>query len=692
MIMDDSGLFILWPSQKAGTPAVKQCPQERNNATRLCSYVCSPAGRLQAEWEPPDTSDCSLKRPTRRDRLNNLANLANFASDISREQKKKVLTQLKNLTAEAESFDESDVTISIDVIKSILEGRRRGTEVNVAEIMLRIMDNLLKVDRGVLMAGQRKRKTATRLIKITERLALAVNIGKGFEDTDNTSVTITTPNIYVMVTKVDASEFDGLTFKMSLTEGEVTGQNKEETLITLPTSLFDKLDPAERDLVKRAQFITYKSNTFFRAIDNTTSARLSTVVAASIGDLNITNLTEPVEIKMEHENSSTANGNVTCVFWDFSLYDGRGAWSTEGCAVSSNADDGGNTIVCACNHLTNFAVLVDVYDEAQHFDSANKKALSVVSYIGCGISLLALALALVSLIGCRKRSDKANKILINLCSALFLTLMVFLVDSLVVSFAPIKTGLCTTIAASLHFFLLAVFLWMSLQAVYMYLMLVKVFETYIVHFMVKFCLVGWGIPLVIVVITLSVDVENYGHYSEICWLSRYPFYVALLAPLCLVLIFNSVIYCLVIYQICGLNSKAMTAHERYSYMSQLRAAIGLMVLLGLTWAFAIFAVGEASLVFNYLFAIFNSLQGLFIFVFHCVMKKEIKNGWKKICCRFKTTQYTTTDESGKTNSSSALKCQASETTNTETNLDSSTSTQYHIDSQFERNGRQAQKD
>ncbi|XP_070568359.1 adhesion G-protein coupled receptor G2-like [Ptychodera flava] len=151
--------------------------------------------------------------------------------------------------------------------------------------------------------------------------------------------------------------------------------------------------------------------------------------------------------------------------------------------------------------------------------------------------------------------------------------------------------------------------------------------------MVKFCLVGWGVPLVVVSVTLAIDLNNYGYNNTICWLSRYPFYGAFLAPLCLVLIFNSIIYCLVVYQICGLNSKAMTANERYSYLAQLRAAIGLMVLLGLTWVFAFFAVGQASLLFNYLFAIFNSLQGLFIFVFHCAMKAEVKAGWKKTFCR-----------------------------------------------------------
>jgi hypothetical protein len=44
------------------------------------------------------------------------------------------------------------------------------------------------------------------------------------------------------------------------------------------------------------------------------------------------------------------------------------------------------------------------------------------------------------------------------------------------------------------------------------------------------------------------------------------------------------------------------------FSQQLRGVVGVAILLGLTWAFAIFAIDQASVAFYYLFAIFNSLQ------------------------------------------------------------------------------------
>ncbi|XP_070567172.1 adhesion G-protein coupled receptor G2-like [Ptychodera flava] len=151
------------------------------------------------------------------------------------------------------------------------------------------------------------------------------------------------------------------------------------------------------------------------------------------------------------------------------------------------------------------------------------------------------------------------------------------------------------------------------------------------------------------------------------------FYIAFLAPFCLVLLFNIIVFCLVVYQICRLNSKALTADEKYGYLSQLKAAVALVVLLGLTWTFAFFAVGQASLLFNYLFAIFNSLQGLFIFVFHCAMKKDVRAWWKKTFCRCKSCQQEKEHEAtSSTNLQRTLKLSVSETDNKDENLYNST--------------------
>lgn len=46
-----------------------------------------------------------------------------------------------------------------------------------------------------------------------------------------------------------------------------------------------------------------------------------------------------------------------------------------------------------------------------------------------------------------------------------------------------------------------------------------------------------------------------------------------------------------------------------SVMTDLRSVTGLVIILGLTWGFALFAWGPLYLPFVYLFSIFNSLQG-----------------------------------------------------------------------------------
>uniref|UniRef100_A0A3B5K4V5 G-protein coupled receptors family 2 profile 2 domain-containing protein n=1 Tax=Takifugu rubripes TaxID=31033 RepID=A0A3B5K4V5_TAKRU len=69
-------------------------------------------------------------------------------------------------------------------------------------------------------------------------------------------------------------------------------------------------------------------------------------------------------------------------------------------------------------------------------------------------------------------------------------------------------------------------------------------------------------------------------------------------------------------------------------LRDLRTVASLTVLLGLTWITGFFSFGPGRVVLIYLFTIFNSLQGLFIFVFHCLMKENVRNQWRAhLCCR-----------------------------------------------------------
>ena len=55
--------------------------------------------------------------------------------------------------------------------------------------------------------------------------------------------------------------------------------------------------------------------------------------------------------------------------------------------------------------------------------------------------------------------------------------------------------------------------------------------------------------------------------------------------------------------------------------------------LGITWVFGFLAVEEASLVFQYLFCIFNALQGFLIFIFHHVREPAVRKAWMALCCK-----------------------------------------------------------
>ncbi|KTG05841.1 hypothetical protein cypCar_00001625 [Cyprinus carpio] len=240
------------------------------------------------------------------------------------------------------------------------------------------------------------------------------------------------------------------------------------------------------------------------------------------------------------------------------------------------------------------------------------------------------------------RRDYPSKILMNLSTSLLFLNMVFLLDGWLASYDI--EGLCVTVAVFLHFFLLTSFTWMGLESIHMYIALVKVFNTYIRRYILKFCLVGWGVPASIVGIVLAVGKNSYGkkYYgkgengqgTEFCWIhSPVVFYVTCVGYFSMIFLMNVAMFIVVMMQICGRNGKRSNRTLQEEILRNLRSVVSLTFLLGMTWGFAFFAWGPVSLAFMYLFSIFNSLQGLFIFVFHCALKENVQKQWRRyLCC------------------------------------------------------------
>lgn len=54
-----------------------------------------------------------------------------------------------------------------------------------------------------------------------------------------------------------------------------------------------------------------------------------------------------------------------------------------------------------------------------------------------------------------------------------------------------------------------------------------------------------------------------------------------------------------------------------------RGALALLFLLGATWIFGVLHVVQGSVITAYLFTIFNAFQGMFIFIFLCVLSRKV---------------------------------------------------------------------
>ncbi|XP_029653062.2 adhesion G-protein coupled receptor G2 [Octopus sinensis] len=351
----------------------------------------------------------------------------------------------------------------------------------------------------------------------------------------------------------------------------------------------------------------------------------SHVLSTSIPNISISNLDEPINISFNLINQNA--NKPRCVYWDESSgLDPH--WSQNGCNVSNYVP--GKEVICSCDRLKSFAVLMDVYQNEGEKENAND--LSILSNACCGISFVCLVLTIIIHVCFRNPWDlMSSKILVSLCSSLAVTNFIFLVG--MQSYVQTMAG-CKVVAGFLHYFLLTSLACMSVEAFHVFLSVVVVFKTCETSFMKKSSILAWGLPAVIVIITLAINnTDNYIKIAEVCWLSEPSFCVAFLTPVVIILIFNFILISLVTWRL--ISPQRNKRFDRKRSIVRVLGLVGLLFLFGLTWVFAFFAVSEAAKVFEYLFLVFNTLQGMFIFVFYCLYKKDTRDGVKEFVIKRK---------------------------------------------------------
>ena len=415
------------------------------------------------------------------------------------------------------------------------------------------------------------------------------------------------------------------------TESLVEELVSKDVAIVLPIGEIRKQKELDNGTSLRLSFTILANADLFDARRNTTmgSANFvvdSPVIIAQVGNSSLSNLTKPVRVFFRSRSEHNLSIVPVCVFWDTLSI--SGGWSPSGCQFKGRTNDDG-LYICECNHLTPLALLFPYFDK---MDETHKMALSLISNIGCVASMVGLFLVILTFLLFRKwRKSLGNKILFNFALALFCLTGCFLSAGLLI----FDDRLCKTAAAAMHYFLLSSFSWMVVEGIYQYLNYVVIIgaKNYKSCFMRRAGPVAWGLPILPVLGILLYDSKLYAHENDFCWMQLDAIYYTVLAPIATILLFNIVIFIGVLKSVLCLRMRAgirtsQSVQTRSWY--QFRMAVCIFFLLGLAWIFGfgvIITSNDTRKVFEYLFCIFNSLQGLVIFVFFVLRERNARKLW-----------------------------------------------------------------
>ncbi|XP_019377831.1 PREDICTED: adhesion G protein-coupled receptor L3 isoform X5 [Gavialis gangeticus] len=633
---------IMWSKTRQGQVAKQPCPM---GTVGVSTFLCLPPDGI---WDPqgPDLSNCSspwINHITQK--LKSGETAANIARELAEQTKNHL--NAGDITYSVRAMDQLVGLLDVQ-LRNLTPGGKDSAARSLNKAMVETVNNLLQpqaLNAWRDLTASDQLRAATMLLDTVEESAfvLADNLLKTDivrENTDNIQLEVarlsTDGNLEDL--KFPQNMGRGSSIQLSANTLKQNGRNGE---IRVAFVLYNNLGPYLSTENASMKLGTEAMSTNHSVIVN------SPVITAAINKEFSTKvyLADPVVFAVKHIKQSEENFNPNCSFWSYSKRTMTGYWSTQGCRLLTTNK---THTTCSCNHLTNFAVLM-AHVEVKHSDAVHDLLLDVITWVGILLSLVCLLICIFTFCFFRGLQSDRNTIHKNLCISLFVAELLFLIG-INRTDQPIA---CAVFAALLHFFFLAAFTWMFLEGVQLYIMLVEVFESE--HSRRKyFYLVGYGMPALIVAVSAAVDYRSYGT-DKVCWLRLDTYFIwSFIGPATLIIMLNVIFLGIALYKM--FHHTAILKPESGcldNIKSWVIGAIALLCLLGLTWAFGLMYINESTVIMAYLFTIFNSLQGMFIFIFHCVLQKKVRKEYGKClrthCCSGKSTESSI--GSGKTSGS-----------------------------------------
>nr|XP_021325139.1 adhesion G-protein coupled receptor G7 [Danio rerio] len=586
--------------------SVEQCPSNTPNAgIPQASALCNIITRT---FEPPNQVKCNLTL----DSINADVPGANL------NDKKVLASSTQILTSIPERLTSQNITNAVKITHFLLSNQQTTDQNDIVVSAVATVSQLLSTREEIFSSVSRS--AVSLLTQTLQKISLS----------ENSSPLLVQPNIAMQSLKgqtairhVQLTYFKGISTLKDLLRGM--------SVITFCSFV---------DFNKDIGFVLYDNDRFFQS--NSFQPTLDTkrrVISASLPEI-----TELDQIKFtftESADSTMSLNDFACVFWSYSKND----WSPDGCFKTTGPS---GQAECRClpkTVKTNFAILMSFNINYQY-----SEALSWISIIGCALSVVGLSVTSVYQIITRKsRGTNPTLLVVNVCISMmvFYLLFIFGINNPVKHLTVAKStqnivpasdyhtypdqGPCTVFTALLQFFLLATFTWNTLYGFNVFLLFKNQVSGTPTWFPKVALPVGWGLPAVIVGISLGSTYsvkEPLGYrQEEFCWLAALdhnlnfsmgkPMFWGLVLPLLLMLISNAAILLHFSHNICKTNPN-LGRSRKTPLKNKILSSFSLAVMLGLSWSigYILLIVRDSYLQFllTVVFCVLNTTQGVQILI------------------------------------------------------------------------------
>ncbi|XP_039649624.1 adhesion G-protein coupled receptor G7-like [Perca fluviatilis] len=631
------------------------CPPRTSAAGKpQASTRCSKGNISPSFQEPPRVLQCDLTLADIQQNLNGSADLETLAASA------------QILTSQPEDLTAEEVTMAAQIADTLLSSE--NVSQSVREAAVATVSQILNADPS----DNNQENSAFHNLTLTLS-RLSVNLSLISNDSK-----LVQPNIAIQSAQISAADTLGVQFTAlsgtlgSFIADRIQLDTNTSALTVEPGFIADavfylQFPPGGAAGSLRTPsnvsvgFVLYQNDHFFRSQRYRRRRATVRVLSATVGGL------EPQKVQMEFRPlllDSTSLWDFSCVFWDYSLED----WSEAGC-WKGNASDG--VLRCFCNHTTNFAALWSFRENYEYADM-----LDVISIVGLSLSILGLVFTIIHHItdnfkknsGERKKCRNSQLALLSICFSLLAFIITFLSgvtnrrqdtgedDALLDTetngvldsdeHVAADSGPCSVVTALLHFFLLATFMWNSMYATQLVLLIRKMHQNLPPYWTKLSTTIGWGVPAVVMAITLGIAYrvdEPLGYrQEEFCWLAALdkskhfdfgkPMFWGFLLPIGLILIYNIVLLVLVSQTTCRTDPALKSSSPR-SVWRKFLISFSLAVLLGLSWTLGylvLVTTGYAHLVLSILFCLCTTTQGLQIFVLFTARTPSFRAGVSQV--------------------------------------------------------------